>query len=103
MAVDSLVSGGCIISGSHVDRSLLFSRCRVNSYCKLQEAVLLPGVNIGRYSRLSRVVIDRGVTIPDGTVVGEDPIEDARRFERSEKGITLITQEMIDRFAPPHA
>ena len=103
MAVDSLVSGGCIISGSHVDRSLLFSRCRVNSYCSLREAVVLPGVVIGRHSRLSRVVIDRGVHIPEGTVVGEDPVEDARRFERTEMGITLITQEMVDHCARPHA
>jgi glucose-1-phosphate adenylyltransferase len=103
MAVDSLVSGGCVISGSYVERSLLFSRCRVNSYCKLHEAVLLPGVVVGRHSRLSRVVIDRGVNIPVGTVIGEDPQEDARRFERSESGITLITQEMIDCCARPHA
>ncbi len=99
MAVDSLVSGGCIISGSYVDRSLLFSRCRVNSYSKLSESVLLPGVIVGRHSRLSRVVVDRGVIIPQGTVVGEDPIEDARCFERTDKGITLITQAMIDRCA----
>ena len=99
MAVDSLVSGGCIISGSHVDRSLLFSRCRINSYCELSESVLLPGVVVGRHSRLSRVIIDRGVKLPEGTVVGEDPIEDARRFERTENGITLITQDMLDRLA----
>ena len=74
MAVDSLVSGGCIISGAYLDRSLLFSRCRVNSYCKLHEAVLLPGVNVGRHSRLKRVVVDRGCRIPEGTVVGEDPV-----------------------------
>jgi glucose-1-phosphate adenylyltransferase len=103
MAVDSLVSGGCIISGSHVDRSLLFSRCRINSYCKLRESVLLPGVSVGRNSRLTRAVIDRGVRIPEGTVVGEDPLEDARRFERTAKGVTLITQEMIDRCAAPRA
>ena len=82
---------------------MLFSRCRVNSYCKLHEAVLLPGVVVGRHSRLSRVVIDRGVNIPEGTVIGEDPQDDARRFERSEIGITLITQEMVDCLARPHA
>jgi glucose-1-phosphate adenylyltransferase len=103
MAVDSLVSGGCIISGSHVERSLLFSRCRINSYCTLHEAVVLPGVTVGRHSRLSRVVIDRGVRIPEGTVVGEDPAEDARRFERTANGITLITQDMLDRLAPRRA
>jgi glucose-1-phosphate adenylyltransferase len=103
MAVDSLVSGGCIISGSHVDRSLLFSGCRINSYCKLREAVLLPGVVVGRHSRLTRVVIDRGVNIPEGTVVGEEPVADAGRFERTANGVTLITQEMIDRCAAPRA
>jgi glucose-1-phosphate adenylyltransferase len=97
MAVDSLVSGGCIVSGSHIDRSLLFSSCRINSYCKLRESVLLPGITVGRHSRLTRVVIDRGVIIPEGTVVGEDPVEDARRFERTANGVTLITQGMIDR------
>ena len=96
-ALDSLVSGGCIISGATVERSLLFSKCRVNSYCKLQEAVLLPEVSVGRHARLTRVVIDHGCRIPAGMVIGEDPIEDARRFERTGKGITLITQEMLDR------
>jgi glucose-1-phosphate adenylyltransferase len=97
MAVDSLVSGGCIISGAYLDRSLLFSRCRIHSYSKLRESVLLPAVTVGRHSRLTRVVIDRGCRIPEGTVVGEDPVDDARRFERSAGGITLITQEMLDR------
>jgi len=97
MAVDSLVSGGCIISGSHVDRSLLFSRCRVNSYSKLRESILLPGVQVGRHARLTRAVIDRGCIIPEGMVIGEDATEDARRFERTENGITLVTQDMLDR------
>jgi glucose-1-phosphate adenylyltransferase len=99
MALDSLVSGGCIISGATVERSLLFSNCRVNSYCKLEEAVLLPEVSVGRHARLTRVVIDRGCRIPEGMVIGEDPVEDARRFERTDKGITLITQEMLTRLA----
>jgi glucose-1-phosphate adenylyltransferase len=96
-ALDSLVSGGCIISGSTVDRSLLFSKCRVNSYCKLQEAVLLPEVSVGRHARLTRVVIDRGCRIPEGMVIGEDPVADAQRFERTDKGITLVTAEMLAR------
>jgi glucose-1-phosphate adenylyltransferase len=97
MAVDSLVSGGCIVSGSHIDRSLLFSRCRINSYCRLRESILLPGVQVGRHSRLTKVVIDRGCVIPAGLVIGEDPVEDARRFERTENGVTLVTQDMLDR------
>jgi len=95
MALDSLVSGGCIISGATVERSLLFSKCRVNSYCKLQEAVLLPEVVVGRHARLTRVVIDHGCRIPEGMVIGEDPLEDARRFERTEHGVTLVTREML--------
>jgi glucose-1-phosphate adenylyltransferase len=97
MALDSLVSGGCIISGATVERSLLFSKCRVNSYCKLQEAVLLPEVNVARHCRLTRVVIDHGCSIPEGMVIGEDPIADARRFERTDNGVTLVTREMLDR------
>lgn len=97
MAVDSLVSGGCIISGSLVRRSLLFSSVRVNSYSELHEAVILPEVEIGRHCRLTRVVVDRGVTIPNGLVVGEDAELDARRFHRSAGGVCLITRDMIER------
>ena len=97
MALDSLVSGGCIISGSVIENSLLFSKCRINSYCTLQEAVLLPEVSVGRHSRLTRVVIDHGCRIPPGTVIGEDPVADAKRFERSENGVTLVTRSMLER------
>lgn len=97
MAVDSLVSGGCIVSGSLVRRSLLFSQVRVNSYCTLEQAVVLPECSIGRHSRLTKVVIDRGCRIPDGLVVGEDPEEDERRFHRTENGVTLICQDDLDR------
>ena len=97
MAVDSLVSGGCIISGAMLDRSLLFSKCRINSYSKLDQAVLLPDVNVSRHARLSRVVVDKGCRIPEGLVVGEDPVEDAKRFERTSNGITLITKSMLTR------
>lgn len=96
MAVDSLVSGGCIISGSHVARSVLAHNIRVHSFCDIQGAVLLPGVIVNRNARLKNVVVDSGVKLPAGLVVGEDPEEDARRFRRSAKGITLITQPMID-------
>jgi glucose-1-phosphate adenylyltransferase len=99
MAVDSLVSGGCIVSGATVRGSLLFSKVRVNSYARLERAVLLPDVQVGRGARLTRVVVDRGVTIPEGMVVGEDPAEDARRFHVSEGGVTLVTQEMVDRLS----
>jgi glucose-1-phosphate adenylyltransferase len=95
MAVDSMVSGGCIISGATVRRSLLFSSCRVNSFAQTTEAVLLPEVDVGRHARLTRVVVDRGCQIPEGLVIGEDPELDARRFGRSERGITLVTAEML--------
>jgi len=94
-AINSLVSGGCIVSGAEVRDSMLFSKVRVNSYSKLHEAVILPEVNIGRHSRLSKVVVDRGCDIPAGLVVGENLQDDARRFHVSEGGVTLITKEML--------
>ncbi len=98
-AVSSLVSGGCIISGAGVKNSLLFTGVRVNSYSRLEQAVVLPHVNIARSARLKRVVIDRGVEIPEGLVVGDDPELDAKRFRRTESGICLITQPMLDKLA----
>ncbi|HEY1260878.1 MAG TPA: glucose-1-phosphate adenylyltransferase [Stellaceae bacterium] len=99
MAVDSMVSGGCIVSGATVRRSLLFSNCRVNSYAQTREAVLLPDVDVGRHARLTKVVIDRGCRVPEGLVVGEDPVLDAKRFDRSDGGITLVTAEMLAKLA----
>jgi glucose-1-phosphate adenylyltransferase len=99
MAVSSLVSGGCIISGSSVHNSLLSTGTHVHSYAALDGAVVLPYCQIGRYARLTNVVIDRGVHIPEGLVVGEDPEQDTKRFRRTSKGICLITQPMIDRLA----
>jgi glucose-1-phosphate adenylyltransferase len=96
-ALNSLVSGGCIISGAHLNRSLLFTGVNVHSYSHLEGAVVQPYVDIGRSARLRNVVIDRGVVIPPGLVVGEDAALDAQRFRRTEKGTVLITQPMIDR------
>ena len=96
-AVASLVSGDCIVSGASIHRSLLFTGVRAHSFAMLDEAVVLPHCHIGRGSRLRRVVIDRGVVIPDGLVVGDDPLVDAQRFRRTDRGICLITQPMIDR------
>jgi glucose-1-phosphate adenylyltransferase len=96
-AISSLVAGDCIISGAALRRSLIFTGARVNSFSSLDEAVVLPGCHVGRNAQLSRVVIDRGVKIPEGLVVGEDPELDAKRFRRTDKGICLITQMMIDR------
>jgi glucose-1-phosphate adenylyltransferase len=97
VAVDSMVSGGCIISGAQLKRSLLFSSVRVNSYAQACDAVVLPEVQVGRYARLNKVVIDRGVRIPENLVVGEDPDLDEKRFYRSEGGVVLISADMLDR------
>jgi glucose-1-phosphate adenylyltransferase len=99
MAVSSLISGDCIISGASLKRSLLFTGVRVNSYSTLEEAVVLPECTIERNVRLRKVVVDRGVTIPKGMVVGEDPKLDAKRFRRTDSGVVLITQAMLDKLA----
>jgi glucose-1-phosphate adenylyltransferase len=100
MGVASLVSGGCIVSGASLRRTLLFTGVHVHSYSSVTNSVVLPHVDIGRNCRLSNVVIDAEVRIPSGLVVGEDPELDARRFRRTERGVCLITQPMIDRLAP---
>ncbi len=96
-ATSSVIAGDCIISGATLNNSLLFTGVRANSYSKLEGAVVLPSVKIGRHAQLTNVVIDHGVVIPEGLVVGEDPVLDAKRFRRSEGGICLITQPMIDK------
>jgi glucose-1-phosphate adenylyltransferase len=94
-ALDSSVSGGCIISGATVRRSLLFSNVKVRSYSNVKDSVILPNVEIGRYARLRRVVVEKQCVIPEGLVVGYDPEVDRTRFYVTEKGITLITPEML--------
>jgi glucose-1-phosphate adenylyltransferase len=98
-AVSSLLSGGSIISGASLSRSLIFTGVRVHSYTTVHETVVLPYVTIGRNVRLSKAIIDSEVRIPDGLVVGEDPELDAKRFRRTESGVTLITKPMIDKLA----
>jgi glucose-1-phosphate adenylyltransferase len=95
MAVDSLVSGGCIISGARVLRSLLFSDVRVHDFSRIEDSVILPNVDIGRYVRLRKVVVDRRCNIPEGLEVGFDPEQDRKRFHVTDSGITLITPEML--------
>ncbi len=94
-AISSLISQDCIVSGAVAKRSLLFTGVKMGSFSSVDEAVILPHCNIGRGARLSRVIIDSGVRIPDDMVVGEDPVLDAKRFRRSEKGVCLITRDMI--------
>ena len=97
MTVNTIVSGGCIISGSHVANTVFFSNVRVHSFCNIESAVVLPGVTIERNCRLRNVVIDRGCTLPAGLIVGEDATADAARFERTEGGVVLITRDMLAR------
>ena len=95
MAIESLVSGGCIVSGSTIRNSVLFSNVLVRSYSAINEVVILPDVQIGRNCRLTKCVIDRRCHVPDGLVVGEDPELDAQRFFRTENGVVLITKQML--------
>ncbi len=94
-ALDSSVSGGCIISGATVRRSLLFSNVKVNSYSTVEDSVILPNVVIGRHARLRRVVVEKQCVIPENLVVGYDTAADRKRFYVSDSGITLITPEML--------
>jgi len=98
-AVSSLVAGGTIISGSSLHRSLIFTGVRAHSYSSITQAVIMPQCEIGRGARLHKVVVDAEVRIPPGLIVGEYPEDDARRFRRTDKGVVLITQAMIDRLA----
>ncbi len=95
MTVNTIVSGGCIVSGSRVNSSVLFSGVRVHSFCDINEAVLLPDVQVGQGCRLRRVVVDRGCVLPAGIVIGEDAEADAARFERTEGGVVLVTRDML--------
>ncbi len=95
MAVDSMVSGGSIVSGSMVRRSLLFTKVRVHSFCEVEDTVVFPDVDIGRHSKIRRAIIDRGCKIPRNTVIGYDAEEDRRRFHVTDKGIVLVTAEML--------
>ncbi len=96
-AIASLVSGDCIVSGAEVNRSLLFTGVKMGSFSSAREAVILPHCNVGRGARLNRVIVDSGVRIPEGMVIGEDPEFDARRFRVSEGGVVLVTRDMMAR------
>lgn len=95
MAIDSMVSGGCVISGAVVRHSLLFSQVRVNSYSTVEDSVILPEVNIGRHCRITKAIIEKGCQIPEGTVIGENRADDEKRFHVSEGGVVLVTSDML--------
>jgi glucose-1-phosphate adenylyltransferase len=94
VALDSLVSGGVIISGGRVERSILSPHVRVNSYSDVRDSVLMDGVDVGRHARVRRAIVDKRVRIPPGFVVGEDAEADRRRFVVTESGVAVITREM---------
>jgi len=96
MAVDSMVSGGCVVSGAKLDRALLFSNVKVKSYTQVEESVVLPGVTIGRHVRINKAIIDRGCNIPEGMIIGEDHEQDRQRgFRVTGKGVVLVTPDML--------
>ena len=95
MAVDSMVSGGCIISGSMIHHSLLFSNVCVESYSTVRDSVILPEVTIGENCKITKAIIDKGCNVPEGTVIGEDPEADAERFYVSPEGVVLVTPDML--------
>jgi glucose-1-phosphate adenylyltransferase len=99
LTINTMVSGGCIVSGSNVSNSVLFSSVRVHSFCQIDQAVVLPNVTLGRSCRLRKVVIDRGCQLPEGLVIGEDATQDAARFERTGSGVVLVTRGMLSRLA----
>lgn len=94
-AVDSMVAGGCIVSGSEVRRSLLFSNVTVHSFSEIEDAVVFPEVEIGRHCVIKKAIIDRGCILPAGTRIGVDPKEDAARFHISDNGVVLVSPEML--------
>lgn len=100
MAVNSIVSGGCVISGAHLRRSLLFSNVKVHSFALVEDSVVLPEVEIGRHARIRKAIIDRGCRIPEGLVIGENIEEDRNRFRVTDKGVVLVTPEMLNQH--PH-
>ena len=94
-ALDSMVSGGCVISGATVRHSLLFSNVRVNSYSTVQDSIVLPQVNIARHCRITKAIIEKGCEIPEGMVIGENRADDEKRFLVSADGVVLVTPEML--------
>ena len=94
-AIDSTVSGGCIISGATVRRSMLFSYVRAHSFSLIEDSILLPHVDIGRHCVLKKCIVDKHCVLPEGTRIGVDPVEDRKRFHVTESGITLVTRGML--------
>jgi len=94
-AIDSMVSGGCVISGATVRHSLLFSGVRINSYSVIEDSLILPEVNIGRHCRIKKAIIEKGCQVPEGTIIGENKADDEERFHVSPEGVVLVTPDML--------
>jgi len=92
LVLDSIVSGGCIVSGGRVQRSILSPNVRVNSYCEIYDSILMEGVNVGRYAKIKRAIIDKDVEIPQGMVIGYDLQEDKKKFHVTESGIVVVAK-----------
>jgi glucose-1-phosphate adenylyltransferase len=92
LVLDSLISGGCIVSGGRVQRSILSPNVRINSYSEVRESILMEGVNVGRYAKIKRAIIDKEVDIPQGEVIGYDLEEDKKRFYVSDSGIVVVAK-----------
>ena len=95
LAVDSMVSGGCIFSGCTVRHSLVFSNVRIESYAVVKDSIILPNVTIGQHCRITKAIIEKGCVVPEGTVIGENFEDDKNRFYVSEGGVVLVTPEMF--------
>jgi glucose-1-phosphate adenylyltransferase len=92
-ALDSIISGGCIISGSRISASILCPNVRVHSFCEIDQSIIMPGVRIGRHARIRRAIVDRDVLIPRGALIGYNPEEDRRRHTVSDGGVVVVTTE----------
>jgi glucose-1-phosphate adenylyltransferase len=95
MAVNSMVAGGCIISGAYVKQSLLSNDVRIEEFSIIESSVLLPGVSVGRHCKITRAILDEGCVVPDGLQIGQDPAADAKRFFITKRGVVLVTQDML--------
>ncbi|TCO81668.1 glucose-1-phosphate adenylyltransferase [Plasticicumulans lactativorans] len=96
VAADSLVSGGCVVAGAAVRRSVLFTRARVEPGSTIEQSLLLPDAHVGRGCRIVRAIIDEGCRVPDGLAIGVDAEADRRLFHRTDSGVTLVTREMLE-------
>jgi glucose-1-phosphate adenylyltransferase len=96
-----MISGGCIVSGSTVRRTMLFSGVYVHSFSRIEDSIVLPNVDVGRHCILRKCIIDKNCVIPEGTQIGVDPVADRKRFHVTDSGITLVSREMLGQDVSP--